>query len=299
MYVCLFLTIKILEIENIVTPILDYGSGVWATKSFSKLQTVQNKAIRTFLGVHRFAANVAIQGDMGWESCALRQKINVLRLWCRLIMMSPTRLTKRIFLWDYELSLNGTRNWSYRVNQLLHETDMEAYYENIFTPLDTTSFIQECRKIFKHSESTQWQTDIEKYSKLRTYRNIKIHFGTEKYLTCLLSTDMRSVLAQLRCGILPLKIETGRFSSPFIPAERRICDVCHKEIEDEVHFLFKCPLYNLERVDWCYDLSQHIDLSNSNKHLVMQEIFENKFAIKRTAYYIKACLCKRSNHLSS
>ena len=48
-----------------VCPILDYGSEVWGFKKFSQIEAVQNKAIRVFLGVHRFAANSAINGDMG------------------------------------------------------------------------------------------------------------------------------------------------------------------------------------------------------------------------------------------
>ena len=87
--------------DNLVVPILDYGSGVWGTGSYPKPQTIQNRAARSFLGVHRFASNVAIQGDIGWDSCRVRQKLNVIRLWCRLIAMNPSRLTKRIFLWDY------------------------------------------------------------------------------------------------------------------------------------------------------------------------------------------------------
>ena len=49
-----------------ITPILDYCSGVWVFSKFSKIDTVQNRAIRLFLGVHRFASNDAINGDMGW-----------------------------------------------------------------------------------------------------------------------------------------------------------------------------------------------------------------------------------------
>ena len=40
-----------------VTPILDYSSGVWGFKKFSKCDTVQNRAIRLFLGVYAFALN--------------------------------------------------------------------------------------------------------------------------------------------------------------------------------------------------------------------------------------------------
>ena len=49
-----------------VVPILDYCSSVWGYKDFSCVDTVQNKSIRYFLGVHKFAPNLAINGDVGW-----------------------------------------------------------------------------------------------------------------------------------------------------------------------------------------------------------------------------------------
>ena len=53
--------------DSCVSPILDYCSGVWGYNKLEKLNTVQNRAIRLFLGVHRFTPNKAIKGDMGWH----------------------------------------------------------------------------------------------------------------------------------------------------------------------------------------------------------------------------------------
>ena len=49
----------------------------------------------------------------------------------------------------------------------------------------------------------------------------------------------------VRLGILPLRIETGRYTNT--PVDERICILC-KTInnactEDEYHFLMECPLY--------------------------------------------------------
>ena len=50
------------------------------------------------------------------------------------------------------------------------------------------------------------------------------------------------MFAQFRSGILPLHIETGRFRG--LDLSDRICPICESEVEDEVHFLCKCPKYN-------------------------------------------------------
>jgi len=53
----------------------------------------------------------------------------------------------------------------------------------------------------------------------------------------------RSLLAKFRCGILQLRIETGRFNQTKL--EERTCEICNTpEIEDEFHFLCVCNKYN-------------------------------------------------------
>ncbi len=40
----------------------------WGFSKLGKINTVHNRAIRYFLGTHRVAPNIAINGDMGWSS---------------------------------------------------------------------------------------------------------------------------------------------------------------------------------------------------------------------------------------
>ncbi len=46
-------------------------------------------------------------------------------------------------------------------------------------------------------------------------------YETESYLTDKLPYVHRSAMAKFRCGVAPLKIETGRYEN--IPLEARIC----------------------------------------------------------------------------
>uniref|UniRef100_A0ABM0MRX3 RNA-directed DNA polymerase from mobile element jockey-like n=1 Tax=Saccoglossus kowalevskii TaxID=10224 RepID=A0ABM0MRX3_SACKO len=49
-----------------VAPILDYCSGVWGFSKFEKCEMIQNRALRFFLGTHRFSPLPAVKGDTGW-----------------------------------------------------------------------------------------------------------------------------------------------------------------------------------------------------------------------------------------
>ena len=90
-------------------PVLLNGAGVWGTSEKSVLNMVQNEACRFFLGVPKNAANSATRGDMGWLSVFSKQKLEVIRLWCRLKNTNNDRLTKHVFHWSYTLA-NQTRS---------------------------------------------------------------------------------------------------------------------------------------------------------------------------------------------
>ena len=96
--------------ESGVAPIFDYCSFLWGYNVLDKIDTIQNRAIRLFLWVHRFAANKAIHADMGWISCRTRRHVNMLRLWNKLITMDDSRFVKKIFNWDKQLKRGWSKN---------------------------------------------------------------------------------------------------------------------------------------------------------------------------------------------
>ena len=60
-----------------VIPIIDYCSPVWSRTYSNKIETVQNRAMTSFLGVRRQAHLVGMLGDMGWLSSSSRRKIEI------------------------------------------------------------------------------------------------------------------------------------------------------------------------------------------------------------------------------
>ena len=71
----------------------------------------------------------------------------------------------------------------------------------------------------------------------------------EKYVKLNISSGERSMLCQLRMGILPLRIETGRYTN--MKLNERFCQICNEgKIEDELHFVFQCKKYEQTRKDF-------------------------------------------------
>jgi hypothetical protein len=109
-----------------VVPIMDYCSGVWGFGKFPKCNSIQNRAIRYFMGVHSFSPNPAIQGDMAWVLLRTRIHYNILKLWNHLINLDEHRLPKKVFNWDYE----GRRIWSSTVEQIFETLGLAQIFDD-------------------------------------------------------------------------------------------------------------------------------------------------------------------------
>ena len=272
-----------------VAPILDYCSGVWGNGNHNKIDTVQNRALRFFLGVHRFAPNLAVQGDCGWLSSISRRKLEMIRLWNRLVRMDRNRLTFKVFKWDHMLC---SRNWSKDIKEILSLCNMSNSFGS-FTPI-STEFV---KNVLSQKNVTLWKENIKDVSKLRTYRIFKEDFKTESYLFKVSNRQHRSILSQFRCGILPLKVETGRFIG--IPPELRLCLFCTEDIiEDETHFLLHCCKYREIResyfinriIPYVYDFENLND--NEKINVLLSDVF-----VKQTAELLWNCFDIRRKNM--
>ena len=60
-----------------------------------------------------------------------------------------------------------------------------------------------------------------------------------------MSRAQRSSYAKFRCGVAPIRVETGRYER--LNYDDRTCFNCHEKIENEEHVLLECPLYQCYR----------------------------------------------------
>ena len=124
-------------------------------------------------------------------------------------------------------------------------------------------------------------------SKLHSYSKLKTKIGIEKYLTQISNINHRIAMTKIRLSNHKLSIETGRHQK--IDRLKRICPFCPRYIENEEHFMIKCPIYNETRdrllpqsiIKNCYSsdeikLTQILGNSNScNVILIAQYISES------------------------
>ena len=148
-------------IESSVYPVLDYGAEIWGYRKESPTDKVQLKAMRVFLGVHKFAPNLALLGDMGWTPSSIRRKMCLLRYWNRVTKLDDDRLPRQAFICEYN---SGYGKWCKAVQTILRECNQEHLYD-IKVPVD----IQNCKTMLIQKYAKDWQKNVNAKPKLRTY----------------------------------------------------------------------------------------------------------------------------------
>ena len=271
-----------------VVPIMDYCSGIWGYQKFGKVESLQNRALKFYLGVHKFSPNLAVNGDMGWVNSSTRRKVEMLRYWNRLIAMDDNRLTKKVFMWDKD---KNVRNWSNEIFKIMTDIGYEQqFYQAQAVDLDN------CKNILDLSDKELWCEQVSTVSKLRTYITYKKLYDVEPYVYKVMHRGHRSILAQFRTGILPLAVETGRYND--LPLEYRLCNFCNENVlEDEKHFLLNCKLYEEDRkVFFAEIMKQDTLLSDKSTHQKFETLMSEKF-VKLTAKFLYTCYFKKRDVL--
>ena len=128
----------------------------------------------------------------------------IIAFWRRLHSMDENRLTKRVFMWDW----NQGKTWSHYVHYILRQCEIQIPENLSSVSVDrvfTLSIVEE--KLFGKQKNI-WAMKLSNQSKLQTYATYKYEYGVEPYVEANLSRSQRSLIARLRSGTLPLNVET-------------------------------------------------------------------------------------------
>ena len=133
-------------------------------------------------------------------------------------------------------------------------------------------------------------------NKLRTYRLFKTEYEVESYCEIRLPIAHRSAFAKFRCGVAPLKIETGRYEG--LAENDRLCPFCRNDLEDESHVILKCAMYQDIRKDLMLKaVSLEANFHYFDELNKMKFLFSNKDLIRICAKTCFKILQERRNIL--
>lgn len=263
-----------------VVPILDYMSGIWGFGNYKQCDRIQNRALQFYLGVNKYTPELGIASEAGWTLPFYRRCICMLKLWNRLLALDESRLPKIILNWDIAKYNN---NFSTDIECIADMIDLQ---ELVFTKSNCD--ISAAKDILLTLMSNEWLKKANLKPKLRHYVTFKKDFSTAHYLNSYIPKYRRALFTQLRLGVLPLEIETGRYHS--IPLDDRICKLCNNGVEDPIHFICLCPTYNTYRnvlFQCCNELNENFDNLDNNEKFIY--IMNSEKLTKLITMYIQNC----------
>ena len=157
------------------------------------------------------------------------------------------------------------------------------------------------RSICQENYDRQWGIYIKNSPKSVSYRTFKNTVYFEKYLYLIRNTKHRIALTRFRLSNHNLLIEKGRHARPRLERSERRCFLCKDEIEDEKHFINKCPLYLIERAILfrsLQDNSANFDsLTSDEQKFIFIMTNEDSKVLNELSKYIYNSLVKRDKFI--
>ena len=264
-----------------------WGAGQYNLPLWKKVEDFWRYIARCILGVHQRAPNGGVYGELGWFPFELRAARQATSMFVRITQSSDSSLLRKAMYVQRALCLANKPCWLGIYKSTLCRSTFGADIWNQWwntpdfvcdcvirrhpvdishgsfasDPQASTTWEDGVEEATKAMFISTWKADLSRIhakkgeggNKLRTYNLFKSSFAYEKYLDCVDNRDKRVLLTKFRIGICPLRIETGRYENvgdrKCIPANERTCLVCNSgDIEDEFHFLLKCPEYAARRL---------------------------------------------------
>ena len=197
---------------------------------------------KNLLGVSRRTNNVLIYIETGRMPLKYVRLIRMFKFWFKLLNSNNCILSE-----IYSSMFDDCENNNVRCNNWLHYIKQElsllglgylwhlqaALTIEVHLPLIKQRILDQCaQSLFAEVSISQ---------KCVVYKHLVDHFCLQYYLCKPIPMFCKKQICKIRLSSHNLLIESGR--SLNIPRNERICQICNSDIEDEFHFVLKCPAY--------------------------------------------------------
>ena len=146
--------------------------------------------------------------------------------------------------------------------------------------------------------------------KLNYKHSSNIKNETPVYILKSLTFHQRRMMAKTRLGCLPIRLETARYSIPRLTESERNCLVCKNSsfyptnnpnlyhIESEIHYLFICNAYNVDRNEWLRKMNLPPDFDSLTIECKLKIVLNDPNNVKLTSQFITTAYNIRSKILN-
>ena len=157
--------------------------------------------------------------------------------------MHPDRLPHQAYHMLLNMDGSGKETWASSVRKILSVCGF--YYVWLQQGVgNVNAFLRIFKTRLQDMFIQEWSATIHDKERFALFHLFKTEFKEESYIVDLDIFCFRVALSQLRFGVLPINNNSHRYSENVLA---RNCPFCKTIVEDERHFLFDCPLYDVLR----------------------------------------------------
>jgi len=284
---------KLQLFDQLVLPILNYGSEIWGLNESMTLERVHLSFCKKLLGVKIQTQNNFVYGELGRTSLIVRRAVNVIRYWLKVTHLEDHKYVKCIYLHmcNCLISKPNMHTWAKSVCNLLQSLGLHYAWINQGVG-DDKCFLSLVKSRLNDAFIQNWMSELSNSSRAVSY-NLFCKFEFQPYLNDVTIDKFRFNLCRLRVSSHKLEIESVRWHKPeSIPYQERKCQNCNV-LEDEFHFLFECSLYNdirkkyIKQYYWKRpNIPKFIELMQSDNQTINRNLanYVHKAFIQRNVY---------------
>ena len=233
-------TTTLFLLDTLIKPILLYASDFWGCLKLPKDNPIENfhhMACKHILGVQKQTTNIGVLLELGRIPLKIYAVKAAIKNWERI---KKTNINTLLYS-SYNMACINNLTWITNIKNYLETNGMLCFYINVYNNKPPFIHKKVFQKLYDSFHQNAFYDINNEQAKLRTYGLLKTTIGFEKYLEQITKPATRITVTKLRLSNHNLMIETGRYNK--IPKELRLCPLCLKTVETEIHFLVECPVY--------------------------------------------------------
>ena len=221
--------------DTYVDSILSYSSEIWGFHKAYDVEKIHINFCKKILGVKKSTCNSLVYYELGRLPLHILRKLKILRYWTKL-KNSCNCILKACF--EERVLLND--HWVLNIKNELSKLGLAYIWDETY--IDKRLFkIIEHRffDVYKH----EMMSSIRNVTRGYTYQYLVDSFCMQFYLLKPIDDVYKKYITRFRVSFHCLNIEHGRYRNEL--RENRLCILCNlNDIEDEFHFILKCPFYS-------------------------------------------------------
>ena len=228
--------------DSYVNSILSYGSEVWGFHKANDVEKLRTYFCKRILGVKKSTSNIMVYCELGRLPLYLTRKLKIIKFWLRLMKSNNCILTSCL---SELISIND--QWILNVKEELCKLGMKYIWDNIGNVCLNNNTFTIIKQRFNDMYHQELLSKLSSSPRSFLYQYYIDNFCLQYYLCKPILSVYRKQISCIRLSSHSLKIESGRYTNT--QRNNRLCTCCNlNDIEDEFHFILKCPFYKDLRI---------------------------------------------------